>query len=158
MPFTRRMRAYQAGIYISPAERLLDIGCSTGYFLRKVKCREKYGLDKIIGDDFSDIKKFPDNHFDYVTMLAVIEHLDEPEEICQEIVRILRPGGKFIFTTPKKAAEPILKLYVKNLGKQHKNYFDFDRVRRLAERFNLIIVEYQTFLFGLNQIFCLQKR
>lgn len=158
VPFTRRIRAFQANKYISPAKRLLDLGCGTGYFLRKVKGEEKYGLDKIIGDDFSDIKKFPDNYFDYVTMLAVIEHLENPVEICREVARILVPGGKFIFTTPKRSTESILKFYVKDIKQQHKHYFDFDKVESLAEKSNLTVVAYKTFIFGLNQIFCLQKR
>lgn len=158
IPFTRRLRALQANKYISPAQRLLDIGCGTGYFIQRANCRERYGLDKIIGDDFSDIKNFPDNYFDYVTMLAVIEHIKEPLGIYQEIARILKPGGKFIFTTPKKSAEFILKFYVKDLRQQHKSYFDFDRVQELAEKANLSVVAYQTFIFGLNQLFCLQKK
>jgi len=158
VPITKRIRAFHSNKYISPAQRIIDIGCGTGYFLRKVKCEEKYGLDKIYGDDFSDIKNFPDNYFDYVTMLAVIEHVEKPVEICQEIARILRPGGKFIFTTPKKTAEFILKFYVKDLKHQHKNYFDSGSVQKLAKLLNFNFVEYKTFMFGLNQIFCLQKR
>jgi len=157
IPFTKRIRAFWANKYIKPAERLLDIGCGTGYFLRKVKCLERFGLDKIIGDDFADIKNFPNNYFDYVTMLAVIEHVEDPEWICREVARVLKPEGKFIFTTPKKSAEHILKFYVNDLEHQHKSYFDFERVEGLAESARLKLISYKTFIFGFNQIFCLQK-
>jgi SAM-dependent methyltransferase len=43
---------------------------------------------------------YPDNHFDVVTAVEVIEHVPEPRLLLQEIARILRPGGLFWATTP----------------------------------------------------------
>jgi ubiquinone/menaquinone biosynthesis C-methylase UbiE len=57
-----------------------------------------------LGDKVTNKLDFPDHHFDFVTMLAVIEHMDNPEEIFQEVYRVLRPQGRFIFTTPKESA------------------------------------------------------
>jgi len=96
--------------------RLLDIGCGRGEFL---KAAEKNGW-KAIGSEFSQEAielckrdnlevvsgklsevNFPENHFDVICMQEVIEHIDEkPEEIFNEISRILRPGGVLYLTTP----------------------------------------------------------
>ena len=157
LPVTRYLRAVNAERYIQPRQRLLDIGCGDGYFLRRSKCTERYGLDKRTGDEVTDTLDFPDGYFDYVTMLAVIEHIDDPGPLLKEIHRVLKPGGRFIFTTPKKKAEFLIRLYAKNIEEEHETYFDLDRVRELAgDLFD--IQEHHTFIFGLNQCFCLVKR
>jgi len=46
--------------------------------------------------------------FNFVIMLAVLEHLGHPIEIVKEIERILNPGGKLILTIPSKIAKPVL--------------------------------------------------
>ena len=75
LPVTRYLRAINAERYIKPRERLLDIGCGDGYFIKRSRCQERYGLDKLLGDEVTDTLDFPDEFFDYVTMLAVIEHI-----------------------------------------------------------------------------------
>lgn len=44
----------------------------------------------------------PDNHFDFVISFQVIEHIKKDLLFTQEISRVLKPGGKFIVTTPNK--------------------------------------------------------
>ena len=105
---TRHLRAVNAEKYISSGHRLLDIGCGDGYFLKRVKCEERYGIDRLLGEEVRDTLDFGDAFFDYVTMLAVIEHLTNPDAILKEIHRILKPGGKFVFTTPKKQGEVLI--------------------------------------------------
>lgn len=111
LPITRWLRAINAEKYMNARQRHLDIGCGDGYFLRRSKCNERYGLDKLIGDEVNDTLDFPYNYFDYVTMLAVIEHLFQPEELISEIWQVLKPDGKLIITTPKKADEFLILLY-----------------------------------------------
>ncbi|MFH2138030.1 MAG: class I SAM-dependent methyltransferase [Candidatus Omnitrophota bacterium] len=156
LPVTRYFRAMNARKYVSGGERLLDIGCGDGYFLKRVKCKERYGLDKLLGDEVIDDLDFPDNYFDYVTMLAVIEHLKDPQVLVREIHRVLKPAGKFIFTTPRKEAEKFIKLYAKDIQQEHESYFDYTKVKELTgDLFK--IAEFKYFFFGLNQIFCLKK-
>lgn len=49
---------------------------------------------------------FRDESFDLVTANMVVEHLDAPEVQFQEIARILKPEGVFIFHTPNRAGYP----------------------------------------------------
>jgi ubiquinone/menaquinone biosynthesis C-methylase UbiE len=148
------MRAINSERYMGAGERHLDIGCGDGYFLFRSKCRERIGLDKLLGDDIAQGLDFPDSHFDYVTMLAVIEHLPDPGDLLGEIARVLKPDGRLVFTTPKHAAEALIRLYVRDIDEQHETYFDLDAVRRLAAP-NFDVTGYHTFLLGLNQVFCL---
>lgn len=157
LPVTRYLRAVNAERYIAPAQRLLDVGCGDGYFIKRSRCEERYGLDKRTGDEVTDALDFPDQYFDYVTMLAVIEHLENPSALVREIHRVLKPGGRFVFTTPKKKAEWLIRLYARDVEEEHESYFDPGTVRDLAG--DLFDVEgYHTFLLGLNQAFCLKKR
>ena len=104
-----------------------------------------------------DSLDFQDAYFDYVTMLAVIEHLPTPELIFEEIHRVLKPEGRFVFTTSRKQAELLMRLCVGDLEEQHESYFDYERVRQLiGDLFE--IVGYHTFILGLNQAYCLQKK
>ncbi len=97
--------------------RLLDIGCSTGLFLRGM--REKSGWE-VQGVEISEqaaaiarnrhaltvttgtleSAEFPDNHFDAVTMWDVFEHLHDPDGSLAEIRRILRPDGVLVLRVP----------------------------------------------------------
>jgi len=45
--------------------------------------------------------------FDVVVATEVMEHLDRPGSLFQEIRRVLRPGGRFFMTTPNLEALPL---------------------------------------------------
>jgi len=154
-PITRYLRAVNVGKYIKLNGKLLDIGCGDKYFInrQKINC---IGIDRLYGTKFVDKLNFEDETFDYVTMLAVIEHIQNVEQLFSEVHRVLKPNGKFIFTTPKKQAEWIFRLYAKDIDSEHESYFDLKRVYQLTKgRFT--IEDYQTFIFGLNQVFCLRR-
>jgi SAM-dependent methyltransferase len=156
LPVTRHLRAVNAARYVKPAHRHLDIGCGDGYFLRMSPCRERYGVDRLLGDDISERLDFPDEYFDYVTMLAVLEHLDDPRFVIEEIFRVLKPCGRLVITTPRRRADVLIRLYAKRIDDQHKAYFDSAAVRKLTEGlFN--IAASHSFILGLNQVFCLEK-
>lgn len=42
----------------------------------------------------------PDESIDVITSEHVVEHLTDPDAVLREAHRLLRPGGRFIFTTP----------------------------------------------------------
>lgn len=112
-------------------KKLIDVGTNLGtlpYLLYRrngfdvtgVECREdainkgkfKYAeiADKLftVGSRLSNIKH---NSFDIVTMFDVIEHIPEIESYLKnDIFRILRPGGIFIFQTPNARINPIFEV------------------------------------------------
>lgn len=156
LPFTRWYRAYTIEKYMKPAERHLDIGCGDGYFLKRSKAKERYGLDKLLGDNVKDKLDFPDSYFDYVTLLAVLEHLENPRSLMKEIARVLKPQGKLLMTTPKKMADCLIKLYAHEIDKEHVAYYTFKDIEDLTKDF-FKVIRHHRFIFGLNQIFCLEK-
>jgi len=156
LPITRWLRAHHAEKYMLPAEKHLDIGCGDGYFLKRSNCKEGYGIDKFLGSEVTNILPFRDNTFDYVTMLAVIEHLHSVEPLIKEISRVLKSKGKLIITTPKRAADTLIKIYVNDIDEEHVGYYSLEDIKNFTKDF-FNIVGHHTFIFGLNQIFCLEK-
>jgi SAM-dependent methyltransferase len=49
------------------------------------------------------LSKYPDNYFDTVCMIDVIEHMIEPIFVLNEIFRVIRPDGRLIINTPNIA-------------------------------------------------------
>ena len=102
---------------------ILDAGCGTGYGAAYLASR---GAKRVLGVDlapeaieYSRIHYeddsvsfsvmdcaslgFPDETFDAVVSLEVIEHLADPEPYLSEMRRVLKADGVFILSTPNKA-------------------------------------------------------
>ena len=43
---------------------------------------------------------FPAGHFDVVHANEVFEHVEDPVELVQQVLAVLRPGGVLVFRTP----------------------------------------------------------
>ena len=92
--------------------RLLDLGCGRvplfhvyHPYVRDVTCvdwdRSLHGTQHLdIECDLSGLIPLPDNHFDTIILSDVLEHLPNPEQICSEICRMLRPGGHLLANVP----------------------------------------------------------
>ncbi len=98
-------------------QRLLDLGCGTGFLLKLAQpyFKELYGIDitpamlakakskfslkdsrKIqLSISYSDKLKFPDNYFDMVTAYGFLHHLESLNKTFSEAYRVLRKGGVF---------------------------------------------------------------
>lgn len=98
-------------------KKILDIGCGTGETITFLKNSFPQAL--IQGVDLSSeaVKytkarghqaqvasalklPFPDNSFDAVLMLDVIEHIKDDNQVLREAKRIIKVGGSIILTAP----------------------------------------------------------
>jgi len=93
----------------------LDVGCSSGALLEvAIRCGfTAHGAEPAeqaantaseisnahVFKGFLHNAKYPDNHFDIITLFEVIEHLTDPIELISEITRILKPGGALLIGT-----------------------------------------------------------
>jgi len=95
--------------------RLLELGCGRGDFLYEFQkfgficsgldrdmssAKNDYNLEVKLCDLSSESFPYSDNSFDIVYHKSVIEHVYNPQNIMEETLRILKPGGKLIILTP----------------------------------------------------------
>jgi SAM-dependent methyltransferase len=103
---------YQTALQEHASGRLLDLGCGNvplyaAYrdFVTDITCvdwdnslhKNEY-LDH--SADLSQPLAFDDGAFDTIILSDVLEHIPVPLELCQEISRMLVPGGKLIMSVP----------------------------------------------------------
>lgn len=43
---------------------------------------------------------FPDNHFELIEAVHILEHLNQPFPVMKELFRILKPGGELVIKVP----------------------------------------------------------
>lgn len=183
IPWVIKDRNKRVSKYLKPGKSLLDIGCGHGYLLRISPCKRNVGIDELQCYEYvkdgagkiieSSVGKgyvierdlnFEDHSFDYVTIIAVIEHLHHPDEIIQECHRVLKRQGLLIMTTPFPIVEKIL-LFMdkgsylfsyKKVEEAHVGYYNLESMNKLAE--NLFrLVQYKKFHWGVNQLFVYRK-
>lgn len=95
--------------------RLLDVGCGVGYFLRAARERGwavagvdldrcaveiacSQGLD--VRWETAEEMSFESGQFDVVTLFNVIEHVPAPPDTLRSVSRVLRPEGLLVLETP----------------------------------------------------------
>ncbi len=177
----RDIRLKKVSRFIPNNAILLDVGCGDPpLFLLRIKDKIKtgFGIDKDVEpkpiNQRLELKKvdldqkifipFPDNFFDIVTMIAVIEHLQEPIKVLRETKRVLKNEGKLILTTPPPLAKPILemlsllRLISQKSIKEHKHYFSKKDLSEMSKKLDFQKVLYQPFELGLNQLLIIKKK
>jgi ubiquinone/menaquinone biosynthesis C-methylase UbiE len=118
--YARDRFAHVAGRSGWPYRRSLELGCGTGFFSLNLRLagvideaqvtdlspgmvdvaqRNARSLGIEVAGRVADAERLPyaDDSFDLVVGHAVLHHIPDVELALREVVRVLRPGGRFVF-------------------------------------------------------------
>lgn len=184
MPYTRidhfiaRMRFRAAYPHVRPGSRVCDLGCgleaafldyaadkiATGVGVDDQVASGRQGRWERVHADLREPLPLQDAQFDHVVMLAVLEHLTEPEKVLREAHRVLAPGGSLIMTWPSSMVDPILNtLHALHLisdemeSDEHQKRIPVDTIQKLLQRIGFEKFLHRRFEFGLNNLIVASK-
>ncbi|CAG1004285.1 Ubiquinone biosynthesis O-methyltransferase [Phycisphaerales bacterium] len=90
----------------------------------------------------------PDGSFDLVTALAVLEHVDHPDELARRVFAALRPGGVFVATCPYPVWDQISGALRLHKDEHHAGAFNKSRFEAFAAAGGLEPLKYQRFMLA----------
>lgn len=175
--------------FIASPGRVLDVGSGKGKFLCEMARRglKVHGVE--VNPDYIEEAKsqavkegvaiqvintqaeslpFPNDYFNFVNCAEVTEHVEYPVRVCEEIYRVLKPGGcgyisfhnrfgfydyhyhlHFINWLPRSVAEFILFFLNKQktdsiIGKQRlmtMHYFTYGQIKKILENSGFLVVD-----------------
>ena len=119
LPYFRAMlRAVEARFYqdISLPAPVLDVGCGDGHFASMafshgldvgldpwtgpLKEASRRGCYRMVIQADGSRMPFPDGYFASAVSNSVLEHIPHVDEVLEEVARVVRPGGRFVFCVP----------------------------------------------------------
>lgn len=162
--------------FVAGDSYVLDVGCAGGelakilhqnknaqivgmeYDNEAVKlCRKNGAFEGVIKIDLNKLKAkdFPifKNHFDYIILGDVLEHLYNPSEVMQELLCFLKDDGYFLLSIPNIAHASIKANLLLNdwnytelgiLDKTHIRFFTADSIINFLGEHRLLITELVT--------------
>jgi len=171
--FIAKMRFRAAYPHVRAGSRVCDLGCGLdAAFLDYAddKVVEGVGVDDQVESGMhgrwrrvhADIRAslpLDSGYFDHVVMLAVLEHLVEPEPVLREAHRILKPGGSLILTWPSSMVDPILNvLHTAHLisdemeSDEHQKRIPVAELEQMLRKIGFQKFLHRRFEFGLNNL------
>jgi ubiquinone/menaquinone biosynthesis C-methylase UbiE len=152
---------FQRIVRYEQPHRILDYGCGNGLFYPLF--RSLFPAAEIFGADISSVaiaqlqKKFPefsgktslvnenktifpDRYFDIIVSVEVLEHVEKLDDSIQEIGRVLKKDGVFVWTTPcanRFSIEHLYSVFTKQvdtsaIGQRRWKWEDPAHLRRLT--------------------------
>ena len=160
-------------------KRVLEVGCSTGYFTKVLVERgcdvvgmeidpgaaekaEAWAERVVVGnlDELHVWDEVKDESFDVVVMGDVLEHLREPLASLRQAVRKLKPSG-FVVTSLPNIAHGDVRIALLNgrfrynetglLDRTHVHFFTLETIRQLMFEAGLVVVDTKRVVMPLFQ-------
>lgn len=163
--------------HLRPTDRILDIGSFDGALARRVGKYSAYvGIDPEADPSKSngDLKLFkglfpqdlpPQEPFDAITMLAILEHI--PEDVMAGFARscsdALKPGGKLLLTVPHPFVDKILDVLMAvkildGMETEAHHGFDVSQTPTIFKNAGFEMIAHKRFQLGLNNFYAFQKK
>jgi SAM-dependent methyltransferase len=175
----QRWRVRRALKWVPDGASVLDVGCADGalFDLGRARIRSGVGIEPDVSlrewrgpsSTRRVTGRFPDaspdgEHFDAITMLAVIEHVEDSElaEWAQACQRLLTPGGRVIATIPSPLVDRILHIgmtlrLLDGMDAHQHHGLDPLGVPRFFTDAGFTLETHDRFQLGLNNLIVLRK-
>lgn len=145
--FRALLRAVEARFYqyVDLQPPVLDVGCGDGNFAELVfpggvaagidpwwgplRKAQRAGIYDVLAQSLGDRLPFPDNTFGGAFSNSVLEHIPDIQPVLNEVSRVLRPGARFLITTPSH-------LFTQHLAGAE--LFERLRLDGLADRYRML--------------------
>lgn len=171
-PLLARWRLVKARPYVA-RRRTLDYGCGNGRLARFCAPGNYFGVDistaaveaaRNLNPGYAfDASPPPDRTFEVAVMLAVLEHVEDPDRLMAAVLDRLEPGGLLVATTPSPRANAVhafgarLGLFSADAAEQHEAFLDKPRIAEIVKQAGGRLVKFERFMFGLNQFFVVER-
>jgi len=176
--FIARMRFRAAYPHLRRGAKVCDLGCGLeAAFLEYAadKIAAGVGVDdqvkeveggrwKRVRADLRSPLPFADGEFDHVVMLAVLEHLTEPEKVLREAYRVIAPGGSLIMTWPSSMVDPLLRVlhalrFVSDEmeSDEHQKRIPVETLQEMLKGIGFQKFLHRRFEFGLNNLMVAER-
>ena len=172
----QRWRIAVAAPWIPRGARVLDVGCADGALFAVLhgKITGGVGIDpdvqpsehagvRLVRGLFPD--DAPDERFDAITMLAVIEHLPAAGHatVGAAAARRLSAGGRLIVTVPEPAVDRIVDLLQRlrladGMSLHEHHGFKTAATRAIFEPAGFRLIRHRRFELGLNNLFVFERQ
>lgn len=171
--FIQTQRIEMAKRFLGPGARVLDLGCADGSLFKHIPEIHGIGIDPTLAApiDLPNAHllpgRFPDDmatesDFDFVTMLAVLEHLPPAvqSKLGADCYRALRPKGRVIITVPSAKTDLLLSALkavhlIHGITLEEHYGFDIRETPALFSTFDVVMKK--SFQLGLNNLFVFAK-
>lgn len=138
------------------SSKILEIGCGLGYLTYSLnksgynaigldiskealsKAIQNYGSYFICADLY-EYSNLHINEYDVVIFTEVIEHLNDINSFMSSLIKLLKPDGKIILTTPNKSFYPESVLWATDLPPVHYWWLSEDSIIYTANKLNLSV-------------------
>ncbi|HVR88235.1 MAG TPA: class I SAM-dependent methyltransferase [Candidatus Limnocylindria bacterium] len=173
----QRRRIAVAASWIPRESRVLDVGCADGALFELLRDRVAGGVGidpqatpaaarggvRLLRGMFP--ADAPDERFDAITMLAVLEHLPASSHAAtgEAAARLLRPGGRLVITVPEPAVDRIVDVLTRfgladgmSLAEHHG--FQTQDTPGIFEPHGFRLLTHRRFQLGLNNLFVFERR
>ncbi|NLT50772.1 MAG: class I SAM-dependent methyltransferase, partial [Ignavibacteria bacterium] len=117
----RRLREYIISLIPNSVDTILDVGCGSAWIAKNMlpKHKKVISLDISVTNPKKALSIYPfsnhsgltadsfflpfrSNSFSCIVASEIIEHVVSPADFVKELIRVLKPSGKLIISTPYK--------------------------------------------------------